>query len=108
VITPMTNAVGYHHYFREEPINTTARAYLENTNVSMDKRHGSYDINRDFPYNTKAEGCLNTIAGRVVHQLFVENVFVSALTFHGGINVIGYPWGSYNHVRHVGKQDYVS
>lgn len=24
-------------------------------------------------------------------------MIVSALTFHGGTNVIGYPWGSYNH-----------
>lgn len=47
---------------------------------------------------------MNTIAGRVVHQLFVENLFVSALTFHGGIGVIGYPWGSYNHVRNQGQE----
>jgi hypothetical protein len=25
-------------------------------------------------------------------------LIVSTITFHGGINVIGYPWGSYNHV----------
>jgi hypothetical protein len=24
------------------------------------------------------------------------NIIVSAITFHGGTNVIGYPWGSFN------------
>ena len=28
------------------------------------------DINRDFPFNSKPEDCLNTIGARVVHQIF--------------------------------------
>jgi hypothetical protein len=54
------------------------------------------DINRDFPYNTEEGLCLNTLAGRVLHKIFTNNVIVSAITFHGGTNVIGYPWGSFN------------
>jgi hypothetical protein len=39
---------------------------------------------------------LNTIAGRVIYQIFAKNYIVGSLTFHGGTNVIGYPWGSFN------------
>lgn len=34
-----------------------------------------------------------------MHELFLQNLFVSALTFHGGANIIGYPWGSFNHAN---------
>ena len=47
---------------------------------------------------------MNTVAGRVVYKLMVQNLFVSAITFHGGINVIGYPWGSNNHILSRGRQ----
>ena len=42
IITPMTNAVGYFHYEREE------RVKAEN---ARGKNLFSVDINRDFPYN---------------------------------------------------------
>ena len=58
----------------------------------------TFDPNRDFPYNNKPHGCLNTVAGRTIYKLMTQNLFVSAITFHGGINVIGYPWGSNNHL----------
>lgn len=62
IITPMTNAVGYYHYEREE------RVMAEN---ERGKYLNSVDINRDFPYNQKSvEDCLNTIAGRTVYQIF--------------------------------------
>ena len=35
-----------------------------------------------------------------------ENNIQSTLTFHGGDNVIGYPWGSWNHSYKVGYQEY--
>lgn len=38
-----------------------------------------------------------TIAARTVNELFREHIFVQALTFHGGLNAIGYPWGNYIH-----------
>ena len=42
--------------------------------------------------------CLNTVSGRTIYKIMVENLIVSAITFHGGTNVIGYPWGSNNHI----------
>jgi len=104
IVTPMTNAVGYFYRQREELLNNTHPEYVNNKDRAM---RSSFDINRDFPYNTNADQCLNTIAGRVIHQLYVENIFVSALTFHGGTNVIGYPWGSFNRVS-GGNRNYKS
>jgi len=95
----MTNAVGYYHYEREERLNRGHDDFLNNPLRTHSFTDSSADINRDFPYNTESESCLNTIAGRVVHELFVDNLFVSCLTFHGGINVIGYPWGAFNRVN---------
>lgn len=40
---------------------------------------------------------MNTVAARTIYRLFAENLFVSAITFHGGDNVIAYCWGSNNH-----------
>ena len=87
VITPMTNAYGFSHDIREEQV------VLASNNSKR-----TFDPNRDFPYNNSANQCLNTVAGRTIYKLMVENLFVSAITFHGGINVIGYPWGSNNRV----------
>lgn len=61
--------------------------------------YGKVDINRDFPYNTQQSSCMNTVGGRLIYKLFEANLFVSAITFHGGTNVIGYPWGSQNHLE---------
>ena len=108
----MTNAVGYYHYEREERVNVESEKYINNPHKKVlsgtrMREHLSFDINRDFPYNTRDKDCLNTIAGRVVHQIFTQNVLVSMLTFHGGINVIGYPWGSFNRVK-VENGNYIS
>lgn len=85
----MTNAVGYAHNIREE---------LFGGPFSFNSK--SFDINRDFPYNQLENSqCMNTIASRVVYKLFQSNIFVSAITFHGGTNVISYPWGSKNHLE---------
>ena len=87
VITPMTNAYGFAHNKREE---ATINAKSEQIQF--------WDPNRDFPYNNKPSQCLNTVAGRTIYKLMVENLFVTAITFHGGTSVIGYPWGSNNHI----------
>lgn len=102
IITPMTNAVGYHYFEREERINSDVPEFKNNPR----RQNGikSFDINRDFPYNTQSSNCLNTIAGRVVHEIHTQNVIVSTITFHGGTNVIGYSWGSYNRVTHVKRK----
>ena len=87
IITPMTNAYGFSHNRREE-----------RTILRSNGRYRNYDPNRDFPYNQDPEMCLNTVTGRTVYKLMVQNLFVTSITFHGGVNVIGYPWGSNNHV----------
>ena len=87
MITPMTNAIGFYENKREEKTVT-----LYGSRVS------SHDPNRDFPYNNQASRCMNTVVGRTVYRLFVENLFVSAITFHGGTNVVSYCWGSLNHM----------
>ena len=56
------------------------------------------DINRDFPFSVNGDDsdCLSTVAGRIIYKLFTQNDFQASLTFHGGDNVIGYPWGAYS------------
>ena len=94
IVTPMTNAVGFYHNEREERLSGEARHYGY-----------SADINRDFPYNQDSnEDCLKTIAARTVYRLFTDNLFVSAITFHGGDNSITYPWGSNNHIDKLSSE----
>lgn len=83
----MTNAPGFHFNEREERMGGSAK-----------KVASSFDINRDFPYNSDPADCMNTIAGRTLYKLFAENLFVSSITFHGGTNSITYPWGSNNRI----------
>ena len=88
ILTPMTNAPGYYHNEREERLPSSVAA-------KVGKK--SLDINRDFPYNQETRGnCLNTKASRIVYSIFTKNSIQASLTFHGGDNVIGYPWGSFN------------
>lgn len=74
VVVPTTNALGYFRNVREE---------------------GSIDPNRDFPYDlTDRKLCMQTIAGRTVNEIFREHMFQLALTFHAGMEVVGYEWGA--------------
>ena len=50
----MTNAVGYYHNEREERINKDHEEFINNPNKVKNYRTTSFDINRDFPYNTEA------------------------------------------------------
>ena len=76
VAMPMPNAWGYYHNRREE-INL--------------------DPNRDFAFNTKPDRCMETIAARAINEVWLEHVFQLGVTFHGGDNLIGYPWGDESH-----------
>ena len=40
---------------------------------------------------------MQTITARSVNELLREHIFLQILTFHGGLNAIGYPWGNYIH-----------
>ena len=90
VMTPMTNAYGYYNKRREE------RVYIESSNKYID-----VDPNRDFPYYNKKEeifNCMRTLSARTINEIFNEFIISGAITFHGGDNVLGYPWGNYLHV----------
>ena len=86
IITPMTNALGY--YANEEK---------EQTRVSETSKRSIWrEPHHDFPYGQEAIRCLNTVVGRTLYRLFVENLFVTSLSFDAsnfGANSITYPWG---------------
>jgi hypothetical protein len=76
VVIPTANALGYSRDEREE---------------------GSIDPNRDFPFDipsSNSDECMQTIAGRSINELFRSHLFSIGLTFHGGMEVIGYEWGA--------------
>ena len=86
VIVPTANSLGYFRKIREED---------------------RFDPNRDFPfdylkssahpdYNTN---CMKTIAARTLNEVFREHMFQLSLTFHGGMEVIGYEWGAPSYER---------
>ena len=97
IMTPMTNAYGYYHKKREEKI------FIKSSN-----KYESVDPNRDFPYyNNKNEvfNCMRTLSARTINEIFNEFIISGAITFHGGDNVLGYPWGNYLHImRQNNKQ----
>lgn len=86
IILPITNPSGFYNNEREERV-------IINGQLSL------IDMNRDFPYNNSPEECMNTLGARLIYKLFQQNLFVSAITFHGGTNVVSYPWGSINHLQ---------
>lgn len=77
-LTPITNAWGYAHNRREE---------LQE------------DPNRDFPYLPTAKRCMKTITARILNELFRDHLFQLAVTFHSGTRIIGYEWGSFDHIQ---------
>jgi hypothetical protein len=71
---PTANALGYFRKVREE---------------------GNTDPNRDFPYDlTNPEACMQSVAARTLNEVFRDHLFQLALTFHGGMEVVGYEWGA--------------
>jgi hypothetical protein len=95
VFTPFTNAYGYANGHREDFIEYN------------DNKVSTFDPNRDFPYfqgnNNSTDSCMTTITARTVNELFREHLFIQAITFHGGLNAIGYPWGNYVHLESTRK-----
>ncbi|KAL3769563.1 hypothetical protein ACHAWU_005515 [Discostella pseudostelligera] len=83
IVIPTANALGYSRDEREE---------------------GNIDPNRDFPFDipsSKSNECMRTIAGRSINELFRSHLFPIGLTFHGGMEVIGYEWGAPSHLNEV-------
>ena len=78
---PTSNINGFDNVNREERIN-----------------NNFFDPNRDFPFNQKEENkCLLTSTGKIINEIFINNMIVACLTFHGGETSITYPWGAPSH-----------
>jgi hypothetical protein len=74
VIVPTANTLGYDRNVREE---------------------GAVDVNRDFPFDVlDKEDCMKTIAARTLNELFLSEQFQLTVTFHSGMEMIGYQWGA--------------
>jgi hypothetical protein len=73
IVVPTANALGYYRNEREE---------------------ATIDPNRDFPYDTTKDACMNSIAARTLNELYQDYLIQLGLTFHGGMEVIGYEWGA--------------
>lgn len=74
-----------------------------NHNRIEDNLGQTYDVNRDFPYDSKE--CFQTASARLINQVFLKNLVVGCLTFHGGDNSISYPWGNKPHSKHTACED---
>ena len=78
LLVPAANAVGF---------ATRTRNELRN------------DPNRDFPFQQHPSQCMTTIAARSINELFRRNLVQLAITFHGGMEAVGYVWGDFAHQR---------
>lgn len=76
LLMPLTNAIGYARRTRTEA--------------------GS-DPNRDFSYQQKASACMETVAGRSVNEILRHHLVQLLLTYHGGMQAVGYVWGDFAH-----------
>ncbi len=56
------------------------------------------DPNRDFPFHNLPNKCMNTIAARVINEVWREHIFQISVTFHGGAQSISYEWGDKEHI----------
>lgn len=95
IFTPITNTYGFSNSIREDKV-----VYRDNKTVSY------VDPNTDFPYFNSYEPindqCMSSITSRTINEIFKEHIIVSAISFHGGMNAIGYPWGN---SIHLNKED---
>ena len=77
---PMTNAIGVEQLRREEL---------------------GIDPNRDFPYDQEPSRCMKTVAARAVNELYRHHALQIVITYHAGMQAIGYNWGSFNYYHGV-------
>lgn len=45
-----------------------------------------------------------TVAGRSINEVFRSRLLQLVVTFHGGMQAIGYNWGSFNHYAKVPRR----
>jgi Zinc carboxypeptidase len=79
VIVPTANALGYDRNQREE---------------------GEVDVNRDFPFDVlDSRDCMRSVAARSLNELFRDDQFQMAVTFHAGMEMIGFQWGAESYMN---------
>jgi len=90
VIMPMPNAVGFFQDVRTEL---------------------SRDPNRDFAFDQSPSECMTTLTARSINEVYIEKPrqpVLITVTFHGGDNMIGWPWGDTAHGRRSKSPDQIS
>lgn len=55
------------------------------------------DPNRDFPYDQDPSRCMATVTARSLNEVYRARLLQLVITFHGGMQAIGYNWGSFNY-----------
>ncbi len=91
---PLANPWGFNHGVRSSPGG-----------------EGSEDMNRDHVYDRcPGGGCsdeqaLSTVGGRGIHGLARRHLPRVMLDFHGGIEIIIYPWGTPLHIANTESPD---
>jgi predicted deacylase len=79
VIVPTANALGYDRNQREEE---------------------DVDVNRDFPFDVlDSRDCMRSVAARTLNELFRDDQFQMAVTFHAGMEMIGFQWGAESYMN---------
>jgi hypothetical protein len=108
VIVPAANGIGYYeNRYLPEPATSLAHSASARRQASYhptfltrvrDRREElGVDPNRDFAYDTTAQNCMRTVAARALNELWRSSAFAFAVTFHGGDNLLAFPWGDTAH-----------
>lgn len=88
VIVPTANALGYDRNVREEE---------------------NIDPNRDFPFEIlDPKKCMQTITARALNELWIRHLFVLSLTFHAGMEVVAFEWGSPSYGKTTFSPDHIA
>ncbi len=91
---PMVNPWGFNHGVRSSPGN-----------------EGFEDMNRDHVYDRCDPGfcsddeTLSTVGAQAIHELARRHLFRVMLDYHGGIEIIIFPWGSPLHTANTESPD---
>lgn len=62
------------------------------------REEGAVDPNRDFPYSRRDGRCFQSVTARLVRRIMQgPALVVLVVTFHAGMQALGFEWGSRNH-----------
>lgn len=107
-IVPTPNCVGYilnkredlNLFYNKESNLRTNKNYISEENLVQLKKTLSFvDPNRDYSYDRNNNQCLLAFSTHYLMNLYNDYYFQILLTFHGGMEALGYEWGSLHHLR---------